>query len=88
MSDDDRRSVRDLSKDHSFCRKNAFIQPPREVRVLNGSNDDSSAPSPSSVPPPDNLAFAPANVTNYVDRFGLLIDTWRLATMPRDGDRL
>lgn len=64
---DDRRSVRNSSKDHPLFRKDALMQPFRQGHVVSDGDADGSAPSRLRASPSGNYVVAPVNEPQYID---------------------
>lgn len=80
-------SLPDSSNKHPFCPKHLWNQPIWQRHVVNDSDADSSAPSPSIALLSGDFFVASINVAEYLDKFCPFPIARRLATMHQNGDK-
>lgn len=93
MLSNNRRSDRDSSEQHSVCRGDVSIEPLRHIHSASAGDAgvvdaSGSAPFSSRAPPSGSSVVAMVHVTNYIDSFRLFKETWSLAEMNQDGNRV
>lgn len=69
VSAGDLRIVRNSSNDHPSRLNDASVQPSCQEHAANYGDVDGSAPFPSRAATSGNLAVAPVNVTEQLDKF-------------------